>query len=55
MTARRQRRSDADGDGVDDADEPAILGAINFGSPTPFNAQNGIAIGDASLGRRSTP
>jgi hypothetical protein len=42
---------DADGDGVDDADEPAIVGAINFGSGADtFNVQNGLVLGDISFG-----
>ncbi len=42
---------DADGDGVDDADEPAIIGAIRFGSGADtFNVLNGAVVGDISFG-----
>ncbi|CAN5126237.1 autotransporter outer membrane beta-barrel domain-containing protein [soil metagenome] len=43
--------ADVDGDGVDDADEPALVGAINFGSGADtFNVQNGLVIGDIAFG-----
>jgi hypothetical protein len=42
---------DADGDGVDDGDEPSIVGAINFGSGADtFNVQNGVVVGDIAFG-----
>ncbi len=43
--------ADVDGDGVDDADEPSIVGAINFGSGADtFNVQNGVVVGDIAFG-----
>ncbi len=42
---------DADGDGVDDADEPAIVGKILFGSgDDTLKVLNGTVIGDISFG-----
>lgn len=42
---------DADDDGVDDADEPSIIGAVRFGSGADtFNVLNGAVVGDISFG-----
>lgn len=42
---------DADGDGVDDADEPSITGNIYFGAfDDTLNLQNGQLFGDVSFG-----
>jgi hypothetical protein len=42
---------DGDSDGVDDADEPAIVGAVQFGSGADtFKVLNGSVIGDISFG-----
>ncbi len=47
---RHRRRADADGDGVDDADEPVDPGRPSTSArrADTFNVQNGIVIGDAS-------
>ncbi|KQY35606.1 autotransporter [Caulobacter sp. Root1455] len=43
--------ADADGDGVDNADEPTLIGAINFGSGADtFNLQNGLVVSDVAFG-----
>lgn len=43
--------ADADGDGVDDADEPAIVGNVLFGSGDDvLDALNGVVVGDISFG-----
>ncbi|KAK0351444.1 hypothetical protein LTR94_024947, partial [Friedmanniomyces endolithicus] len=42
---------DADEDGVPDASEPAIIGAVRLGSGSDvFNVENGTVIGDISFG-----
>lgn len=42
---------DSDGDGVDDGDEPAILGAVRFGSGADtFRVLNGSVLGDIAFG-----
>lgn len=43
--------TDSDGDGVDDADEPTIIGKILFGSgDDTLNALNGTVVGSISFG-----
>ena len=42
---------DTDGDGVPDSDEPAMVGAIRFGSGADmFDIRNGAVLGDISFG-----
>jgi hypothetical protein len=43
--------TDTDGDGVDDADEPAIVGEVRFGSGNDtFSVLNGAVVGKISFG-----